>query len=259
MTPAAPLIEVLRDRDMLTRRAAEVVVEAAERAVSASGRFTVSLAGGGTPAPVYQLLATPACADRVAWAHTHVCWGDERCVPPTDPASNYRMAHDALLSHVPIRAEHVHRMRGELDPLEGAAAYDRELRRVFPDAAAPDRPPRFDLVLLGLGSDGHTASLFPGCSAIHERDRWVVAEHVPPVSMWRVTLTPVVLNAAREIVFVVSGTKKAEAVAHVLEGPRDPARWPAQVVAPPEGRVRWLVDVPAAGGLRGARPRPLPG
>jgi len=244
---------------MLTRRAAEVVVEAADRAVGASGGFTIALAGGGTPAPLYRLLATPPYAQRVDWAHTHVCWGDERCVPPTEPASNYRMAHDTLLSHVTIRAEHVHRMHGELDPLEGAAAYERELRTMFPDAAAPDRPPRFDLVLLGLGPDGHTASLFPGGSAIHERARWVVAEHVPSVSMWRVTLTPVVLNAAREIVFLVSGTEKAQAVAHVLEGPRDPARWPAQVVAPPEGRVRWLVDVGAAGGLRAARPRPRPG
>lgn len=246
MTTPEPRIEILPDRNTLIRRAAEVVVETAARAVDASGRFTLALAGGRAPAPLYRLLATAPYAGQVAWTRTHVCWGDERCVPPSDPASNYRMAHEALLRHVPVPVEHVHRMRGELDPLESVAVYERELRRVFPDAAAPKAPPRFDLVLLGLGPDGHTASLFPSGTAVQERDRWVMAEFVPSVSMWRLTLTPVVLNAARAVVFLVSGGEKADAVTRVLEGPRDPARWPAQVVAPPEGQVRWLMDAEAA-------------
>jgi 6-phosphogluconolactonase len=247
MTDEQPSVEVLPDRTALAARAVEVFAATAARAVRETGRFTVALSGGTTPEPLYAHLASGPGAERVAWARTHVGWGDERCVPPTDPASNYRMASDALLRHVPVPVEQVHRIQGERDPGEAAAAYERELQRLF-GAAQPSAS--FDLVLLGLGPDGHTASLFPGLAAVRERRRWVVAEHVPAVSMWRVTLTPAAINAAAEVVFLVAGADKASALARVLSGPRDPDRWPAQVVAPARGRTRWLVDAAAACGLR---------
>jgi 6-phosphogluconolactonase len=173
-----------------------------------------------------------------------VLWGDERCVPPDDPASNFRMVREALLDHVAIPAGQIHRMRGEDDPRTAAAAYERELRALFPAGS-----PRFDLVLLGLGDNGHTASLFPGLGAVRESARWVVAEHVSEVGMWRLTLTPAAIDAAAAIVFLVAGRDKAAMLARVLEGPRDIDARPAQAIAPAEGRLIWLVDVAAAGAL----------
>jgi len=232
--------------DALMEAAAEGFVGAAAAAVRARGRFAVALAGGATPRRLYALLASPPYASRVDWARVHVFWGDERCVPPDDPMSNYRMACVALLAHVPLPAENVHRIRGEDDPDAAAAAYERELREAF---AGPPVA-RFDLVLLGMGGNGHTASLFPGGAAIHETERWVMADYVAEMSMWRVTLTPVVINAAAEVVFLVSGPEKAATLKRVLEGPYQPDALPAQVVAPAAGRLRWLVDTAAAAALR---------
>jgi len=158
--------------------------------------------------------------------------------------SNYRMARVALLSHVPLRPENVHRIRGEDDPAAAAAAYEATLRAVFATPAD-----RFDLVLLGMGDNGHTASLFPGSAAVRETRRWVVADYVAEVSMWRVTLTPVMINAAAEVVFLVVGREKAAMLKRVLEGPSEPDLLPAQVVAPASGRLRWLVDAAAAASL----------
>jgi 6-phosphogluconolactonase len=155
----------------------------------------VALAGGSTPRAAYALLATEEFAARVDWSRVHVLWGDERCVPPDDPDSNYRMAREALLDKIPIPTENVHRIRGELPPDEAAAAYQAELEAVLGAGG------RFDLVLLGMGVDGHTASLFPGTAALHEGERWVVAAFVDKLSAWRVTLTPVVLNAAAQVTF----------------------------------------------------------
>ena len=219
---------------------------------AAVGRFVVALSGGSTPKRLYALLATAAYAGRVDWSRVHVFWGDERCVPPDDPASNYRMAREALLSRVPVPEGNVHRMRGEDDPGSAAAAYERELREIF---VTPDGPPacipgrRFDLVLLGMGDNGHTASLFPGTPAVREAERWVLAQYVEAVSMWRVTLTPVVINAAAEVTFLVSGGDKAEMLRRVLKGPHVPDALPAQAIAPGHGRLRWLVDAAAAADL----------
>jgi len=249
VTDAPGPVEVLPDVAALAARAAERFVTTAAEAVRTSGRFTVGLSGGRTPERLYALLATPGIAARVDWPRVHVCWGDERCVPPTDAASNFRLAHDALLRHVPVPAANVHRIRGELDPAAAASAYESELRELFPPTAGRSPGARFDLLLLGLGTDGHTASLFPGLTAVRERDRWVAAEYVPAVSMWRVTLTPVAINAAAEIVFLVSGREKAPALRGVLRGPPDPAHWPAQAVVPGDGRLRWLVDAAAGESL----------
>ena len=222
---------------------------AAAQAVGETGRFVVALAGGSTPKRLYELLSTPEYARRVDWAHTHVFFGDERCVPPDDPQSNYGMARLALLDRVPLPAANVHRMRGEDDPAQAAAAYERELRAAF---ATPDGPPgvrsdgRFNLVLLGMGDNGHTASLFPGLTAVRERERWVMAEHVAEVGSWRITLTPPVLNAAAQVVFLVLGAGKAPMLKRVLQGPARPDELPAQAIAPRDGTLTWLVDAAAA-------------
>jgi 6-phosphogluconolactonase len=236
-----PDVIVLPTKADVTRAAAGRIVAAASAAIAARGRFTIALSGGSTPRALFELLAADPYRAKVDWPHVEICFGDERCVPPDDPASNYRMARQALLDHVPAR---VHRMRGEDEPAAAAAAYERELRELF------GTTPRFDLVLLGMGDNGHTASLFPGLRAVEERERWVVAEYVGEVSMWRLSVTPVVLNAAAEDLFLVAGADKASMLHRVLEGPRDPRALPAQVVAPADGRLVWLVDAAAAAALK---------
>jgi 6-phosphogluconolactonase len=237
-------VEVCADDDALMTAAAETVVRSAAEAIEEAGFATVALSGGTTPKRLYQLLATPGYATRVDWPHVHVFFGDERCVPPNDPASNYRMAREALLDRVPLPPANVHRLHGEEDPATAAADYERELRDVVAGRG------RVDLVLLGMGDNGHTASLFPGLTAVHEHQRWVVAEHVAEVGMWRITMTPAAINAAAEVVFLVSGAGKADMLARVVDGPRDPSTLPAQVVAPTNGQLRWLVDAAAAAKLR---------
>ncbi|MEO7986911.1 MAG: 6-phosphogluconolactonase, partial [Gemmatimonadales bacterium] len=213
-------------------------------AIAASGRFTVALAGGSTPRAAYLLLATDAFARRVDWARVQVLWGDERCVPPSDPRSNYRMAREALLDRVPIPPSNIHRIRGEDDPPESAAAYERLLRDILREGG------RVDLILLGMGNDGHTASLFPGQPALDEKERWVVAHYVADAAMWRITLTLLVINAAHEVNFVVSGASKAARLREVIKGPFAPRLLPAQLVAPAPGRLTWLVDAAAASHLQ---------
>ena len=237
------------DPASLAHGAAELFIELAAEAVAARGLFTVALSGGSTPRALYQLLASPAFASRVDWSSIHVFWGDERGVPPDDPASNYRMARETLLDHVPIPAEHVHRIKGELPPEEAALAYEEKLRAFF---SAHDlivgNGPRFDFVLLGLGDNGHTASLFPGSSALHERSRWVLAQEVEATPRQRLTLTPLALNAAAHLAFLVEGEGKAEMVRKVLTSPPQPDTLPAQLIAPIDGTLYWLLDE-AAGKL----------
>jgi len=232
--------------------AAERFVAASVDAIGASDRFTVALSGGSTPQNLYALLATDAYASRIHWPRVHIFWGDERCVPPGSPASNYRMARVALLSRVPLPAANVHRIRGEDEPAAAAAAYERKLRELFGTPAGEPRTTtgaRFDFVLLGLGKDGHTASLFPGSATVRETRRWAMAEDIADVSMSRVTVTPAVINAASEIVFLVFGREKAATLRRVLEGPYQPDALPAQAIAPSAGRLRWLADADAAADL----------
>lgn len=221
----------------------------------------VVLAGGSTPRSMYARLAAPPHASSVDWSRVQVLWGDERCVPPDHEASNYRMACEALLNHVPIPQASVHRIHGEDDPAEAATVYERVIRRVLRTPSGPPRESlgaRIDLVLLGLGEDGHTASLFPGHAVMSDNPAWVRAVYVPAsvaVAAWRVTLTPVIINATVEVAFLVSGAAKAGIVRQVLEGPRSrPPELPAHLIAPAEGRVRWFLDAAAAAGLRGGRP-----
>jgi 6-phosphogluconolactonase len=223
---------VYPDAAALARAAAEHFVTLAARAAAARGLFTVALAGGSTPWATYALLATDAFAARVDWSRVYAFWGDERCVPPDHPESNYRMARQALLDHVPIPVPNIHRIRGELPPDQAAAAYRAELDAILGPGG------RFDLILLGMGSDGHTASLFPGTKALEERGRWVAANFVEKLDAWRVTLTLPAINATRQVTFLVSGADKAGTLARVRAG--DPL--PAGLVRPAEGELTWLVE-----------------
>jgi 6-phosphogluconolactonase len=237
----------------LDRTAAERVTSIVESAVRATGAATVSLTGGSTPRRLYELLADPRepWRGRIPWGHVHLFWGDERHVPPDHPDSNYRMAHEALVSEVPIPMEQVHRMRGELPAEEAARAYELELRDGFGGAGRTDQT--FDLMLLGLGDDAHIASIFPGSPVLHEHNRRVAAPWVPHLQTYRLTLTPPALLDARRIVMLVEGAKKAEAVAAAIEATSDVERWPAQLLRAADDRVEWLTDRLAAQGLRAPR------
>lgn len=252
-TPASrPWIEVLPSGEALMRAAAERFVAAAAGAIRARGRFAVALSGGSTPRGLYALLATEAYARRVDWSGVQVFWSDERCVPPDDPASNQRMAREALLDRVPLPAANIHPIHGQDPPAAAAVACERALRALF---GTPAGPPRFgpgacfDLVLLGLGADGHTASLFPGGSALQERARWALAQRVAAEPPWRVTLTPPVINAAAEVLFLVSGPAKAATLRRLLEGPVASDGLPARAISPHPGRLLWLADAEAAAEL----------
>jgi 6-phosphogluconolactonase len=208
----------------------------------------VALAGGSTPRGLYQLLASEPYRSQLSWEHLRVFWGDERTVPPDHQESNFRMAEEALLSHVPIPLKQVFRIEGELPADEAAARYEAVLREQF--RLSPGEVPRFDLILLGMGPDGHTASLFPGTSAVAESVKLVAAPWVEKLHTHRVTLTPPVLNAAKQVVFLVSGRDKAPALQAVLEGPFEPARYPAQVINPTAGHLMWFINQDAAGLLQ---------
>lgn len=233
-------MRVLPDAEALFRAAAEEVVAAAQAAVRGRGRFAIALSGGRTPGGLYGLLATDdGFRSQVAWARTHVFWSDERHVPPDHPDSNYGMVREALLDHVPLPTANVHRVRAEEgDATHAAALYEEDLRGFFGVEGAD--LPRFDLVLLGLGPDGHTASLFPGTAALEETNRLVVATQGPALAADRITLTLPVLNHAACVMFLVSGAEKATAVHTVLEDRRK-SLLPAQRVRP-AGRLVWLLD-----------------
>ncbi len=230
----------LKDPRSLMERAAWHFTHLAAEAISQRGRFTVALAGGSTPRQLYALLA----GKEIDWRSIHFFWGDERCVPPENPESNFRMAYDVLLSRVQVPAGNIHRIPAESPLDEAARRYETALHLFF-----GVNSPVFDLILLGLGPDGHTASLFPGAPAVRETTRWVagvVHTTPPPPLLDRITLTPVVLNAARNVLFLVSGADKTEPLRKVLRGPFQPDLLPAQSVAPVDGKILWLVDRAAA-------------
>ncbi|HEU0167147.1 MAG TPA: 6-phosphogluconolactonase [Chloroflexota bacterium] len=223
-----PEIKVFDSRDALFQAAAE---RFARQAIS-----SVALSGGSTPGALFDLLAQEPWRSRIDWPNLGVYWGDERCVPPTDDQSNYKLADDHLLSKVPARR--VYRMKGELDPAQAAAEYEREL------------PPNgFDVALQGLGSNSHTASLFPHTDALKVVDRRVVANWVAEVNMWRLTITIPELQRAKHILFLATGADKADAIRTVIKGPLNVDEYPAQVVRAAQGTVSWFLDEPAASKL----------
>jgi 6-phosphogluconolactonase len=238
---------VLPDLNQVAQEAARRWMEIAQRAVAERGSFSVALSGGTTPRTLYELLAVEPWRSQAPWESTHVFWGDERRVPSTDPRSNYRMAREALLEHVPVPAGQIYRMHGE--DLLGSAVrdYEDKLWRYF--RFGRGEWPRFDLILLGLGADGHTASIFPGTRAVSDLSSMVLAFEVPQMAEERITLTLPVINHAHHVLFLVAGDEKAHALASVLQGERRPSTYPAQAVRPVDGTLTWLVDQAAASKL----------
>ena len=221
----------------LARAATELFVALAQESIRDHGHFSVALAGGSTPRAMYQNLATIEFAQQVNWERVHVFWSDERCVPPDSENSNYRMAQEAFLKVVAILPENIHRIHGEAKPHQAAQSYAETLTQFF----AP-KPTRFDLILLGMGDDGHTASIFPGTPAVHEDERLVMAQYVEKLASWRVTFTPALINAAANVAFLISGEKKAYRLRQVIVGRYQPDELPAQIVRPTVGKLRWLLD-----------------
>lgn len=244
-----PEIMVFPGPEQLIRAAVEEFVRLAGESIAGQGRFSVALSGGSTPRPLYALLGEKTCSDRIDWSRVHLFWGDERCVPPEDPRSNYRMVRRTLLKPVPLPPDQVHRIHGEDEPSIAASNYEREIRSFFATAEGPPRS-TFDLILLGMGEDGHTASLFPGSEAIAERIRWVRAEYVKSVAMWRITLTPLVINFATSVFFLITGAAKAKPVREVVKGPFHPEKLPAQAIKPLKGRLTFFLDKEAAVDLK---------
>ena len=236
-------VQIFETPGALAEALADFFVNNAISSVTERGGFYVALAGGTTPKAAYELLALEPRALQVNWKDVYIYFGDERCVPPDDEQSNYRMAKTALLDQVPIPPHNIHRMRGEGDPSHAAAEYVRYLQEDLGTL------PRFDLIMLGMGPDGHTASLFPGTSPETDDAQLVRAPYVPKFETHRLTLTPSVINNARAVVIATEGAAKADALAAVLNGPRDPVTYPIQIVAPTDGHLTWLVDRAAAANL----------
>lgn len=234
-----PEIKVVADASELSRAAAAEFEEAARNAVQARGRFTVSLSGGSTPRGLYSQLARDA--HKLPWNDIYLFWGDERHVPPEDKDSNYRMVRETLLGQAPIPSQNVFRMHAEeTDAARVAEQYEHVIQQFFGLRAG--ELPRFDLALLGLGPDGHTASLFPGTAALQERSRLVVANWVPKFGHYRLTLTAPVLNHTAEVIFLVSGAEKTAALQAVLNSDAPAEQFPAKLIAPVDGRLIWMVD-----------------
>jgi 6-phosphogluconolactonase len=236
------MMRTLPDLESLSQAAAEFIMEQSKKAIEARGRFSLLLSGGSTPRRTYELLASEMFRASIEWKNVHIFWGDERCVPPDDPRSNERMARETFLDHVSIPQEQIHAVHCAGSPQQAARDYESTLKDFF-----GDRDPSFDTVLLGLGKDGHTASLFPGSPALKENKRWVMAAHSGKEGFDRVTLTPVIINRASSIVFLVAGKEKArilrEVTANVAVG--DPL--PARLISPSGGQLVWLVDKEAGG------------
>jgi 6-phosphogluconolactonase len=236
--------EIVKDSSALARRAAEIFVDAARAAVATHGRFSVALSGGSTPRKLYELLATTEFRAQIEWQKTHFFFGDERNVSPDDAESNFGMTRETLFSRVPeIPSENIHRVRAELAAHDAASHYECELKDFFKHEL-----PRFDLILLGLGADGHTASLFPSSPALRENQRWFVENWVEKLAAYRLTLTFPVLNNARQIVFLVSGADKAAIIREIFQNTE--TKYPAQQIKLTNGNLLWLFDEQASSKLK---------
>jgi 6-phosphogluconolactonase len=235
--------DIVDDPAALAAAAARAILKRALAATQAQGRFTIALSGGSTPRAIYQQLAQPELSAQMPWAQTYVFWSDERAVPLDDQRSNYRMASEALLHHVPLPKENIKPMLGQADLAAAAQHYERVIRGVV-----PGEPPRFDLVLLGMGPDGHTASLFPHSPQLSVTDALVTATPPAPLEphVERLTFTSTLINAAAEVLFIVAGADKAGRLHEVIEGPRQPEALPSQLVQPMSGTLRWMLDRAAA-------------
>ena len=240
-------IAIYPDLDTISQQAAQYVLRVASEAIVTRGRFSIALSGGNTPRKLYSLLGSEPYLSQIDWELVEIFWSDERCVPPDDPESNYRMAHEMLLGHIATPAAQIHRMPADQPGRNAAAlAYTQEIQRAF----GTDGIPNFDLIQLGMGPEGHTASLFPHQPALHETRRLVMPVTVPKPPPDRLTFTPPLLNAARNVLFLATGADKADALHAVIEGPHDPDEYPAQIVRPANGEVVWMVDEAIAQKIR---------
>jgi 6-phosphogluconolactonase len=231
----------------VAKAAAQLFTTAVINAVSARGVARVAISGGTTPKAMFGLLAAEPFASQVPWDKLDLFWVDERCVPPDNADSNYRMTKEALLSKVPLPADRIHRMEGELAPEVAAARYESTIRNAFRLEGA--ETPTFDLILLGMGDDGHTASLFPHTEGLNDLTHIVIANHVPQKNTWRITLTSPVLNQGRAVAFLIEGAAKAQVLHDVFLGPFQPDTYPSQIIRPASGRLTLLLDSAAAAKL----------
>lgn len=247
--PVTVTYEVFPSSAARALASAQLFARKVQEAVATRGVARVAISGGSTPVPTFELLADPSqpFLSTIPWDKLFLYWVDERCVPPTHPDSNYGVAKKVLLDKVPLPEANIFRMEGELEPEEAAAKYESYLRNSMKLEGAES--PAFDLVALGMGDDGHTASLFPHTDGLNAIGQLVIANHVPQKDTWRISLTWPVINQAREVVFEVEGAKKTDVLAEVLTGPRDPERLPSQLIRPSNGKLLFLLDEAAAAKL----------
>jgi 6-phosphogluconolactonase len=239
------LLQTFADAEAVSQAAAREFVRCATEAINARSKFTVALSGGSTPRRLYQLLADAPLRDRLDWGKVEIFWGDERSVPPDHADSNYRMANEAMLSRLPFPPERIHRLQAERSDRDKAAQdYQADIARAF-GISPTGEPPAFDLILLGMGPDAHTASLFPGSTALGETKKWVVPNWVEKFKTFRLTMTRTIINKARQVLFLVAGRDKAEPLLHVFTGPSNPSLYPSQLICPASGQLTWYVDVAA--------------
>jgi 6-phosphogluconolactonase len=239
------MIRIYNDLDALSQAAAELFMVQSRQAALICGRFSVALSGGETPRRLYEILATSPYRERIHWDEVHIFWSDERCVPEDDPRNNARMARQTLLDYVPIPADHIHPIRCDQPPQQAAIEYEKELKQYF-----STQNPNFHLVLLGLGGNGHIASLFPHTSVLNEKVKWVSDVYMKELDMHRITFTAPYINQASQVVFLVSGSDKAQVLENVLEGTYQPHELPAQLIRPNGAQPIWLVDKAASHKLK---------
>jgi 6-phosphogluconolactonase len=235
-------VKIVPDPAAVATTAAKRIADLSEDAIETHGHFSIALSGGSTPKALFQLLATDPFVNRIKWKNWRIYFGDERCVPPTHADSNFLMATESLLCKVPIAPENIHRMKGELDPNQAAKEYGELLKSHFNDGG-------LDVILLGMGDDGHTASLFPNTTALSETKHRCVANFVEKLNTWRITMTTPFINRARQIIVMATGANKADRLHQVLDGPPDTQNLPIQLIDPPNGQALWLLDAPASAKL----------
>lgn len=242
-------LQTFADAEAVSQAAAREFDRCSVEAIASRGKFTVALSGGSTPRRLYQILADPPYRDKINWSNVEIFWGDERSVAPDHADSNYRMASEAMLTRLPIPAERVHRMQAERQDRDKAAQeYQAEIARVC-GVTPTGEPPVFDLILLGMGPDAHTASLFPGSTALRETTKWVVPNWVEKFKTFRLTMTRPMINKAREVLFLVAGKDKTDPLKCVFCGPSEPEKYPSQLICPTTGLLVWYLDVAAIAGL----------
>lgn len=235
-------VQVIPDVEAVSHEAARIFINSAERCISAGGRFSVAVSGGSTPGRLFTLLGSELYADKIDWSRVYFFWVDERCVPKEHKESNFGGAWDSLLSHISIPESNIHRIKGEIPPVDGALEYEKELTNFF----GADTTPAFDLIFLGMGEDGHTASLFPASDSLEEDKRLAVPVYIEKLKSWRITLTLPVLNNAHSVVFLVTGSNKAEALKEILGRDESAKNYPAYLIKPDNGSLTWLIDNDAA-------------